>query len=563
MKILLIGGYGTFGSRLCQLLSNKSQLTLLIAGRSLKNAEKFCRDQTNSLAKLIPFYFDRNQLDVETRLRSIQPNLVIDTAGPFQSYGNDPYRIVKACLATSTNYLDLADSSQFVRDIKQFDEQAKSKNIYVLSGVSTVPLLTAVVARHLAKGLFKVHSIKGGIAPSPHINIGLNVIQAITGYAGQRIPVVRQGQLTSSYGLTETMHYTISPPGYLPIRNRRFALVDVPDYYILRDVWPDIDSIWIGASTEPEILHRLLTSLAWLVRWRLISSLQPLAPAFHRAIQIVRWGEHRGGMFVSIEGVDRQGQKHERSWHLIADDDRGPFIPVMGIGVLISQTLDGRKLKSGARAAVPDLDLEDYENLFRHYHIITGQRTSTNFDSVSMTLYQKLLDQAWYELPESIRKMHSFKSTTKVAGIAKVDRGTSMMSRLIAMIVGFPDAGQDIPVEVVFRPDSSGELWTRTFAGKSFSSWQAVGHSRSDKLLDERFGPFTFGLALVIQPKQLHLVVRNWSFLGIPLPSILAPNGDSYEYDDNGQFYFHVEIKHKFTGLIVRYHGWLKPVDGN
>ena len=145
MKILLIGGYGTFGSRLCQLLSNKSQLTVLIAGRSLENAEKFCRDQTNSLAKLIPFYFDRNQLDVETRLRSIQPNLVIDATGPFQSYGNDPYRIVRACLATSTNYLDLADSSQFVRDIKQFDEQAKSKNIYGLSGVSTVPGLTAVV----------------------------------------------------------------------------------------------------------------------------------------------------------------------------------------------------------------------------------------------------------------------------------------------------------------------------------------------------------------------------------------------------------------------------------
>ncbi|CAF4331171.1 unnamed protein product, partial [Adineta steineri] len=31
MKILIIGAYGTFGSRLSQLLANKSQLTLLIA----------------------------------------------------------------------------------------------------------------------------------------------------------------------------------------------------------------------------------------------------------------------------------------------------------------------------------------------------------------------------------------------------------------------------------------------------------------------------------------------------------------------------------------------------
>ncbi|UJR14287.1 hypothetical protein I4U23_001277 [Adineta vaga] len=560
MKILLIGGYGTFGSRLCQLLSNKSQLTLLIAGRSIKNAEEFCKQQTNSLAKLEPLYFDRNQLDIDNRLRSIQPDLVVDATGPFQSYGNDPYRVVKACLATSTHYFDLADSSQFVRDIKQFDQEAKSKNIYLLSGVSTLPVLSAVVVRRLAKNWSKIQSIKVGIAPSPQIDIGLNVVRAITSYAGQKMHLVRHGQLTSAYGLIETMRYTISPPGSLPLHNRRFALVDVPDYYILRDLWPDIDTIWVGAGTKPEILHRALTSLASLVRQRWIPSLYPLSPIFHRAIKLIRWGEHRGGMFVSINGIDQQGEKHERSWHLIANENTGPFIPVMGIDALIRRSLDGKKPESGARTAVMDLELEDYEELFRKYDIITGQRDSKNLSNTSLTLYQKLLDQAWYQLPESIQKMHSFKTINKVAGIASVERGTSMTSKLIALLFGFPKAGQEIPVQVVFRPDANGELWTRTFANKSFSSWQTQGYSQSDHLLNERFGPFTFGLALVIRSGQLHLIVRKWNFLGIPLPFFLAPTGDSYEYENNGQFFFHVEIKHKFTGLIVRYHGWLKSI---
>jgi len=560
MKVLIIGGYGTFGSRVARLLANQSQLTLLIAGRSIKNAQDFCKNLNNNSATVLPLYFDRNGLEIENQLRSIQPDVVVDATGPFQSYGKDPYRIVKACLATSINYLDLADGSRFVQDIAQFDSQAKSKNIYVLSGVSSCPVLTAVVVRRLAKGLHKIHSIKGGIAPSPYANVGPNVIRAIASYAGQQMPLVRHGQLTFGYAFTETMRYTISPPGYLPLYNRHFSLVDVPDHEILRDLWPNIDSIWIGAGPIPEILHRLLNSLAWLVRWGLIPSLSPFSSLFHRVISVIRWGEDRGGMFVSVEGTDNQGQKCERSWHLLAEGDAGPYIPSMGIEAIVRRILDGKKPTSGARAATTDLELEDYENLFKKHAIVTGQRESKNVNDTPLTLYQNLLDQAWYKLPYSLQRMHAYRTITKVQGFAKVERGTSIASRLIGILFRFPRAGQEIPVQVVFHPKVNGELWTRTFAGKSFSSWQTEGHGRSDKLLNERFGPFTFGLALVVNAGKLHLIFRNWSFLGIRLPTFLAPHGDSYEYDDNDRFCFNVEIKHVLTGLIIRYNGWLEPV---
>jgi len=55
----------------------------------------------------------------------------------------------------------------------------------------------------------------------------------------------------------------------------------------------------------------------------------------------------------------------------------------------------------------------------------------------------------------------------------------------------------------------------------------------------------------------LWFVIRRWSVCGIPLPRALAPRGDSYEFVEAGRFHFHVEIVHPFTGLIVRYRGWL------
>lgn len=89
----------------------------------------------------------------------------MDATGPFQAYGDDPYRVVKAALAAGAHYLDFADGSDFVRGISQFDEQARNSNLVVLSGVSSFPVLTAAVVRHLAGDLDSVDSITGGIAP--------------------------------------------------------------------------------------------------------------------------------------------------------------------------------------------------------------------------------------------------------------------------------------------------------------------------------------------------------------------------------------------------------------
>jgi hypothetical protein len=42
VKVLILGGYGTFGGRLAQLLASDAGVTLLIGGRSLAQAQTFC-----------------------------------------------------------------------------------------------------------------------------------------------------------------------------------------------------------------------------------------------------------------------------------------------------------------------------------------------------------------------------------------------------------------------------------------------------------------------------------------------------------------------------------------
>lgn len=53
MKVLIIGGYGTFGGRLVDLLADESRLEITLAGRNLKAAEQFCAARKSN-AKLYP-----------------------------------------------------------------------------------------------------------------------------------------------------------------------------------------------------------------------------------------------------------------------------------------------------------------------------------------------------------------------------------------------------------------------------------------------------------------------------------------------------------------------------
>jgi len=550
LKILILGGYGTFGGRLAQLLADEKALTLVIAGRSPQKASTFCASLP-AQATLVPQRLDRDG-DLEAQLAGLAPDIVVDASGPFQMY-RDPYKLVRAALARGIRYLDLADGSDFVKGVSQFDAQAKARGVFVLSGVSSFPVLTAAVVRRLAQGLARIDKVTAGIAPSPYAGVGLNVIRAIASYAGQPIAIPRSG---IHYGLTEARRYTIAPPGCVPLKPIRFSLVDVPDLKVLPELWPDLKSVWVGAGPVPGILHRALNGLAWAVRMKLLPSLAPFAPLMFRVINVVRWGEHRGGMFVEVEGTDADGARVERSWHLLAEGDDGPLIPSMAAEAIIRHCLAGRPPAAGARAATGDLEVSDYEALFARRRIYTGIRAPA---TSSVPLYRRLLGEAWNRLPAPWQAMHDVTNEMTASGMGEVERGKGWLAKLAAKLFRFPPSGRDLPVTVSFNHNRGQEVWRRDFAGHRFVSTQWEGRGRFERLLCERFGPITVALALVVEDGRLVLVPRGWTFLGLAMPLRWAPGGYAREYAKDGRFCFDVEIAHPLTGTVIRYRGWLVP----
>jgi hypothetical protein len=557
LTILILGGYGVFGGRLVRLLADDVRLTVIVAGRCLERASAFCAGLEGK-ARLIPLAFDRDR-DVGRQLSEARPDLIVDASGPFQAYGEDPYRVVEAAIALGIDYLDLADGSAFVAGIGAFDDATRQAGSFALSGVSTCPALTAAVVRRLAQGVARLDRVTAGIAPSPHAGVGINVLRAVASYAGRPVSLSRDGVKAKGFALTETCRFTIAPPGHLPLESRIFSLVDVPDLEILPRLWPSLRDAWFGMGPAPAFLHRIFILLARLVRLGLLPGIAPLAPMMHGVLDRLRFGPHRGGMFVALEGLDAAGASCSRSWHMVAEGDDGPFIPSMAAAAVIRRCLAGRRPEAGARDASRELELADYEPFFAERVIVTGIREDGPVER-GKPLYRRLLGSSFGGLPGPLREMHDIGLGLSAEGEAGVERGQGFLAHLICGVFGLPKEGRGVSVRVSLEPKDGSEIWRRDFAGTRLATLQSAGTGRADRLLRERFGPFRFDLALVVADERLTLVPCRWSLLGIALPQALGPRCDAYESAEDGRFNFDVEIRLPLIGRLIRCRGWLAPV---
>ena len=228
---------------------------------------------------------------------------------------------------------------------------------------------------------------------------------------------------------------------------------------MLRDIWPDLRDVWAGVAMRPAWLQRILNLCALAVRFRLMPSLQILSPLMLRMRNLFASGEHRGGMAVRVEGVSATGEAFARSWHMTAEGDDGPYIPSMPAAIILQRWARGMVPRSGARAATHEVELEDYRDQFRVRAISDGFRDEKLDDRAP--LYRRVLADRFHDLPASLQSLHDRRATRAFPGLAQIDRGGSLLSRLAAVIVGFSAGRAGCPGDRSLHAPGRAEVWQR------------------------------------------------------------------------------------------------------
>jgi hypothetical protein len=551
MKILLIGGSGTFGQRIARLLCDGGDVEIIIAGRDGAKAAAAARSLTPPAAATV---FDRDG-DVAAQIAALNPALVIDAAGPFQESGRDRYRVARACIAQRAHYLDIADARDFVTGIEALANEAKTAGITVISGASSVPALTSAYVAELAQGLDEIASIDIALSASNRATAGPSVNAAILSYVGQPVRFRRAGQSALGHGWGEMVARDFAVAGRTPIRHRLVALCDVPDLDLLPRLYPAARNVIFRAGAELGFQNRALSLLGWLVRRNWLSNLAGWAPLLTRWQQRLKFlGSDRSAMCIDVTGRDNRGKPVIRRWTLIAEDGHGPWVPSLA-AVLLARKLARGEIAAGATSAAGLLAPADFKPLFQRFQLFDERMDAP----APLSLYAQVLGRDFDRLPPPVQHLHNFLASDRASGRGSVTRGTSLIARLAAKMGGFPAATADTQVQVRFKVTPKGEIWTRDFGGETFHSHLSSYKSGGRTVLTERFGSLSFDFDLKSDDNGLEMRLSGWRCLGFPLPKVLLPRVAASERAENDRFLFDVRIALPWGPLIIHYRGWLAP----
>ena len=546
-RILVLGGYGTFGSRLVRLLARRERWSLIVAGRSRQKAEDFVRSLGD--AHVSALALDRDTVDAGT-LRALDLWLVIDASGPFQSAAAPDYPIVRAALAAGLHYVDIADARAFVAGIGRFDADAKARGVTIIAGASSVPTLSSAIVAELAAGLDAPLEVEIAISSSNQATLGHSVHAAMLSYAGQPIRVRRYGQWCKVTGLRDWLPVDIRVPGHVSL-HRRVALCDVPDLDLLPARYPNLRKAIFRAGTELALLNRGAGLLARLVSMGALRSLSPLSQWAATAFGVLRgFGSARSGMAVAVTG--RKGKDWERHrWNLLAEDGHGLWVPALA-SVLLAEKLDRGDVAPGARPGVDVLSLEEFRAAFAGFKIAEAVERQ----SLGASPFRQWLGSAVDALPSAIRALHDDPLERGASGSVTVARGTHPLAGLMCRVLGFPEGGADLPLTVEFEPHGSGEIWRRIFPGGTFKSHLKPWPGRTGAV-QECIGPLVYGLRLDTDAKGLRMVFERWWFLGMPLPRALGPRVEAAQWQEGDSYCFSVDVAAPGIGPVIAYRGRL------
>ncbi len=538
MKILVVGGYGVFGERLLRLLARDGH-ALWVAGRDERRAAALAKDIGAQAVQL-----DRTG-DLSALL-SIKPDLLVDAAGPFHAYGEQPYRLVEACIEARINYLDLCDDADFCAGIATLDALAKSRGVYALSGASSVPAISSAAVVELAQGMLEIDAIDSVILPGNRAPRGRSVIASILAQCGADGRRWQAGRWVRMRGWSEPRRFVLDATESKAEQRRCAWLVKVPDLTLFPKYFR-AHSVSFRAGLELPVMNYFLAALSWLrgywpfamPRWtvwlieRVASGLLPL-------------GSDVGGMQVQVTGrISHDAHMRRRQWTLLATGGDGPYVPAIAVRAIAR----GPSPASGARPCIAEVTLAQVEATMGDLSI-SFRRDET----IVVPLIEKLADLAVVQLPHSVRASHRVSGAMRLKGTADIERGSSWLARLTAAACRFPPAGNDVQTEVTKYQRDDGEIWERNFAGRRFRSHLALRGQR----ITERLGPLRFTLGLHVSDAALHFPVLNGTAFGLPIPALLLPRSVAREFDLAGRFQFDVALYLPITGaLIVRYRGSL------
>ncbi|MHB8534913.1 MAG: saccharopine dehydrogenase family protein [Sulfuricaulis sp.] len=353
-RILVLGGYGTFGRRISRAIAAIPSAECIVGGRHPQRATPVTGENITTITVNI---HDPASL----RLALEGMFAVVNTVGPFQT---GDYTVAEACAIRGIHYVDLADARAHVENITRLNRRAEQRQCLIVSGASSVPAVSAALVDMLAPEFDRISEIHTCISPGNRNPHGLASVRAILSYTGNPIRLKEKGRWRYAYGWSEAEKVKFPRP----VGKRRVYLCDVPDL----DLFParyGAQTVTFRAGLELNLFNYGLAMLGRMRRRGLTKNLSAWAPALSAASNLFRGsGGAAGGMRVRVLGR-KDDREAEHTVFLMARDANGPAIPCSPSVALIRRWIERGVAAPGAVPCVGLLTWDDIKAELVNYDI--------------------------------------------------------------------------------------------------------------------------------------------------------------------------------------------------
>ncbi|MGY1878416.1 saccharopine dehydrogenase family protein [Pseudomonas reactans] len=352
LRVMVIGGYGNFGSIVCRHLAVAPGIELVISGRDPHKLQRKL-DALNAQPGTAceGWCGDAMGAGFAGVLQSERIQLVIHTGGPFQGQS---YAVALSCIEAGVNYCDLSDCRTFVNGVGVLDAQAKQAGVAILSGCSSVPTLSSALIDQYRSSFTRIDSIEHGISSSAKMP-GLSTIEGVLAYAGKPIKQLRNGQVHEVLGWQDLTLRKM--PG---LGTRVLANVDVPDMDIFASRY-GAHTLRFKAGAGLKLGGVANGLLAQARRLGIVRDHVAWAARLHRlGTWFERFGDGKSAMYIDVQGVGADGQPLSLAVQLTALNDKGPEIPSCAAVALAVKIAQGYRPEPGARPCVGEITVDEY-----------------------------------------------------------------------------------------------------------------------------------------------------------------------------------------------------------
>ncbi|PFG71419.1 saccharopine dehydrogenase-like protein [Pseudomonas poae] len=352
LRVMVIGGYGNFGSIICRHLAGAPGIELVVSGRHPhKLRGKVDALKASSGRECESWCGDAMAAGFAGVLQSMDIQLVIHTGGPFQGQS---YAVAQHCIDAGVNYCDLSDCRTFVNGVGVLDAKARQAGVAVLSGCSSVPTLSSAIIDQYRYRFMRIDTIEHGISSSAKMP-GLSTIEGVLAYAGKPIKQLKQGQVHEVLGWQDLTLRRMPQLG-----TRVLANVDVPDMDIFAGRY-GAHTLRFKAGAGLKLGGVANYLLAQALRMGIVRDHLAWAARLHRlGTWFERFGDGKSAMYIDVQGLGMHGQPLSLAVQLTALDDKGPEIPSCAAVALATKMAHGYVPEPGARPCVGEISVDEY-----------------------------------------------------------------------------------------------------------------------------------------------------------------------------------------------------------